>query len=257
MSCPSCGYLFQKLSVTTNSGGRFDIEHCGRCGGTWFDPYEINRIPYHEVARIAHLTVLPKKPPAELSIYKCPRCHKVLSSLTAESVPKGIKLLRCPKCHGIWATQKTLETFKTYQEETVNEYKRRNIAFPSLSVVLVPALFVIFLFFATFFTISNLDKTREERIYASEQVRNVTVTPISKTSVGLTFTTKIPLKSSISFGESTLEFVFKNISSLPSTKHGVFLTDLKPNTNYFYRITLEDEKGQSFTTETQTFNTTR
>jgi len=61
MLCPACGNILQKLSVTTKQGGRFEVDHCGRCGGTWFDPYEINRIPYHEVMALSQLTVLPKK----------------------------------------------------------------------------------------------------------------------------------------------------------------------------------------------------
>src|SRR3990167_4556091 len=117
MDCPSCGYQLQKLSVTTTSGGKFDVEHCGRCGGTWFDPYEINRIPYHEVVRLAHLTVLPKKPFVPHRDLFCPRCHKKLDSFHSEAMPRGLRMLRCPKDGGIWATQKTLETFKTYQEE--------------------------------------------------------------------------------------------------------------------------------------------
>src|SRR3989338_2140713 len=123
MFCPSCGHTLQKLSVSTNSGGKYEVDHCGRCGGTWFDAYEINRIPFHEVAHLAKLTVLPHTPPPGFSQNKCPRCHEVLHSFQPESVPRGVRFLRCHKCHGLLATQKALENFKTKQDETIKEYK--------------------------------------------------------------------------------------------------------------------------------------
>src|SRR3989344_6079025 len=113
MFCPSCAYTLQKLEVHTDSGGKFEVDHCGRCGGTWFDPYEINRIPYHEVTQLAQLTVLPKRTEnVSINTQLCPHCHTKLVRFTVESIPSGVKLLRCPKDRGIWATQRDLTEFK-------------------------------------------------------------------------------------------------------------------------------------------------
>lgn len=253
MFCPSCGNLLQALEVTTNSGGKFAVDHCGHCGGTWFDPYEINRIPYHEVTRLAHLTVLPKKPAAQTAKPLCPHCHKVLSSFQCDIVPHGVRLLRCTSCHGIWAAQKVLEEFKKQQEKTVAEYKTSKVAFPSLSVVFIPALFIVLLFLSTFMTVTSLREAREGRIKAAELISQLQVTPISSTSVSLTFQTKLPVKSKIAFGPSTLEMTTRIISSQPTTDHRLLTTNLVPNTVYLYRITLEDENGRSFTTSIYSF----
>lgn len=255
MFCPTCGYLLQKLAVTTDSGGKFEIDHCGRCGGTWFDPYEINRIPYHEVVKLAHLTVLPKAHLGEFPTHKCPRCYKTLSPYQSESTPRGVRFFRCSNCHGIFAMQKALEEFKKHQEEKITEYKTKNVAFPSLSAVFLPALFILLLFVTTFVTVSHLQETKEERIKAAEIISSIQTIPISPTSVSVILQTKVPVKSKISYGLSTLQMTTYTISGAPTTFHQILLTDLVKNTAYFYQITLEDEFGKSFTTDVRIFVT--
>ncbi len=255
MFCPSCNYLLQKLSVTTSSGGKFDIDHCGRCGGTWFDPYEINRIPYHEIVNLAKLTVLPKHQLYTTNTHLCPHCRIELSRYRGESVPARVTLLRCDKCHGVWATQKALEAFKGKQEETVKEYKMSKVAFPALSVVFVPALFVALLFFATFVTTLTLQNAKDQRIQATQMMTKLQVKPISPSIVSITFQTKTPVISIISYGKSTLQMKEKYISATLSSSHQLLLTDLEPDTVYFYQITLRDETDRKFSTEMKYFQT--
>lgn len=252
MFCPSCGNLLQQLDVTTNSGGRFSVDHCGFCGGTWFDAYEVNRIPYHEVARLAHLTVLPQKPNSPAAGHLCPRCHKTITPVQSESVPHGVRFLRCPACHGIWATHKALEEFKKNQEETITEYKTKQVAFPSLSVVFVPALFALLLFF-TFLTVTNLQKAKDERTKAAEAISNIGILFVSPTKSTLTFTSIEAYRSSLSLGPSQLEMVTKSVSSTPSTLHKILLSNLSPGQTYFYRIILTDENGQQISGELSFF----
>src|SRR4030042_4721631 len=108
MFCPSCNCLLQKISVTTNSGEKFEVDHCGRRGSSWFDPYEINRIPYHEVVRLAKITVLPKNPTKRNKHFACPRCHKKMQSFPSKTSPLGVSLIRCPICHGVFALPRNL-----------------------------------------------------------------------------------------------------------------------------------------------------
>ena len=150
MYCPVCEYDLQKLTVTTTSGGIFDVDHCGRCGGTWFDPYEINRIPYHEVVRLAAVTVLPKKHVAAPKVLHCPRDHRVMKNYYGQAVPAGVRLFWCKKCLGIWASQKALVDFKMHQEGSIMEYKEGERAFPALSVVFIPAMLTSILFLLRF-----------------------------------------------------------------------------------------------------------
>lgn len=257
MNCPSCGNILQKLSVTTGAGGKFDVDHCGRCGGTWFDPYEINRIPYHEVTRLAKITVLPRLAQTNNKDhkYKCPRCRKDLVASHYDSVPKGVRMLRCPQCAGIWATQKALEEFKAHQEETIKEYKVGKTAFPALSVVFVPAVFTLLLFVITFSTVASLEQSKESRIKAESSVSALTTFPLSSSSESIAFRTKTPVSSSVAYGVDLLSMKTLTVSRQPSTNHHILLAGLKPQTLYIFTITLSDPSGRTFTTGENTFVT--
>lgn len=255
MHCPSCGYILQKLAVTTNSGGRFDIDHCGRCGGTWFDPFEINRIPYHEVTQIAYLTVLPKIPIGKSDKLICPRCHKILVHSHYESVPQGLRMLRCIKCGGIWATQKALEVFSKHEETVTLEQESADSAFPSLSVIFAPAIFTLLFFVSTFMSLDKLQDSRDTRIRAQQEISQPQFIQLSPTSVGVYFQTKSPFTSSISYGASSLELTVSTLSTKPSGTHRAILTGLKPYTTYFYRFTLEDEKENIIKSDLKSFQT--
>lgn len=254
MLCPSCGYTLQKLSVTTSSGGKFDVDHCGRCGGTWFDPYEINRIPYHEVVRLANLTVLPKTPLSDSSsFHRCPRCHKPLEHFSSESMPNGIRFLRCLKCHGIWATQKTLEIFKKQQEETIQEYKSEHIVFPALSVVFVPAITFMFILLATVATIANLNYQKTNQINAETLVQSLQIVPLSPSSVSITFASSGLYISSITLGTSVFDQTTFQIAATPSASHKIYLENLSSGATYTYHLTLMTIEGDKLTTSQQSF----
>lgn len=256
MVCPSCNNTLQKLSVTTNSSGRFDVDHCGRCGGTWFDPYEINRIPYHEVARLASVTVIPKTPISREDILHCPRDHKQLTNFMGESVPAGVALHRCSKCLGIWATQKALVEFKKHQEEVVTEYKISRKPFPALSMVFAPAVALALLLITTAVILLNLSNIQNNRSQATEMVKNINVQNISSTSLLVTFQTKSRVKSFISYGQTPLDLRSQTISQEFNTTHYTLLTNLKPSTTYQYQLTLNDVKN-SYTTPVNYFTTSQ
>ncbi len=254
MTCPSCNNTLQKLSVTTNNSGRFDVDHCGRCGGTWFDPYEINRIPYHEVARLASVTVIPKTPISRKNTLHCPRDHKILNHFRGESVPSGVELHRCLKCLGIWATQKALEEFKKHQEEIVTEYKISDKPFPALSMVFAPAVAILLLLISTAVTLLNFSKIRDDRSHAEAMVKNIHVQNTSSSSVLITFQTVSPVKSYISYGETPLDFRSQTISQEFNTIHYTLLNHLVPSTTYQYQLTFNDAKN-SYTTPVAYFMT--
>lgn len=255
MLCPSCNYTLQKFSVTTNEGGRFDVDHCGRCGGTWFDPYEINRIPFHEIVRLSGETVLPKKITKSKPTYLCPRCFQKLKRFTGETMPRGVRLLRCNNCHGIWATQKDLEEYKTHQIKTIDEYKTTGRAFPSLSMIFVPIATFLFLLLSTFVTFISTQEAKENRIRASYLIENLSFSEILPGTVTISFQTKNPLTADISYGTSIFELQHESISQRPSAVHSVILTNLKPQSTYIYTITLTDLERRSYTTPEKTFST--
>lgn len=255
MICPSCSYILQKFSVTTNEGGRFYVDHCGRCGGTWFDPYEINRIPFHEVVRLAKETVLAQNQRKFKGSNLCPRCHKKLTRLEGESMPKGVILTQCGICHGIWASQKALEEFKKHQNQTVEEYKVRKRAFPALSMIFVPILTILLLLLSTFATFISTQEAKENRIRASYLIENLSVSQIVPATVTVSFQTKMAVTSQITYGISSFEMKTEIISEKPTAIHAVVLRNLETSSIYIYTITLTDVAGRSFITSEKSFST--
>lgn len=148
MVCPSCNHPLQEKIVKTDTG-KFTVEHCTNCGGTWFDAYEINRISEGEAGRIA--AVGGKKAPIHRQeTMRCPKDHEYLAGYHHASIPHDIPLFSCPACHGIFALREALLSFKKQQTTTIASFKEPGRIFPALSVVFVPAFSLALLFAATF-----------------------------------------------------------------------------------------------------------
>lgn len=255
MFCPTCGTQLNKIPVETNQGGRFEVDHCPACGGTWFDPYEINRIPLHEVMTLVDHTVGGKNHAVRLKKQLCPNDHLELFPFKGEAVPIGVKLLWCKRCLGIWATQKDLLEFKHHQEETISAYDIGNKFFPTLRTVFIPVITFVFLLAATASTILTLQESQEQRTFAKSQISNLQTDLRSSQSLFMHFNTSLPVSSSIIYGQSSLEMTEAVISSMPTTSHGLLLPNLKPGTDYLYRLKLTDSLGRSFTSDLYSFST--
>lgn len=244
MHCPLCHNILQQLEVVTNHGKKFSVDHCGRCGGTWFDPYEIHRIPFHEVVRLAHITVLPKTPRIFQDNLFCPVCHKALEPLQVNGKPVGTQLMKCHRCGGIWATQKELEKmadFSAKGQKTQEKLQSDNL-YQSLSVLFLPALLTFILLYGTFVTISSMQQSKDIRVSAISLISEITIRTLDSSAIHITFATSKPLFSSISFGTSLWEMETLPIAQTPSTAHSQIIYGLKPNTTYIYRLELKDEQ---------------
>lgn len=255
MYCPNCGHQLQKVPVSTSQGGRFEVDHCSFCGGTWFDPYEINRIPFHEVISLANLTALPKKQIRKLKKPRCPLDNHTLEPFSGDAVPRNVKLLWCKKCLGIWASQKDLWEFKKHQDETVSAYDTAEKFFPTLSSVVIPFVTFLFLLVTTFTTIVSLQQVKEERIYAESQITMLQTEKLTPSSVVITFNTQTPATSVLYYGPSSLELTGVSIVKPSSINHSFILEDLKPETDYVYKIKLTDTQGRTYTSDLKIFTT--
>lgn len=253
MFCPTCGNPLQTLSVTTMAGGKFDVDHCGRCGGTWFDPFEINRIPFHEVTRLAKLTVLPHKLPSILPTDLCPHDHEKLIPADFDVSPVKVTMKKCPGCKGIWASQRQLEELVSEEEEYKAGYKSNTSIFPSLSVGFLPALFFFLFLATTFLTIQSVNESKTSAVRAENMISNLSIRPYAQNTSFITFRTSSPVKADITYGLNRFEFKTIPVSGDFRTVHAVILYDLKAGNSYLYRINLETEDGKRISTSLQEF----
>jgi len=243
MTCPLCSYTLHPQTVAGNDGSKIKIEHCGQCGGTWFDPFETIGVHYHEIVRIAGDTVNPKKPSFSSHMQECPRCSIALSRMQSDTVPAGVSFFRCSKCRGIWATQRQLQPAFTH---TPHDPTQAPEAHP-WSVAFIPTIAMMLLAVTTIFTAGNIHQAQESRTRAAAQVDAFSVTYPSTTSALIGFKTNVLMTSTITIYGDNGYALTQPISPTATLYHSTFLTDLKLKTIYSYEIEVTDAEGKTQT----------
>ena len=126
--CPVClGVTMETIRIGTDAP--LEVDHCGRCGGVWFDNGEVDRLRKHPSAalwaRIARQQAEPVTPchnchaPLSREVEKCEACgSKNLIDcpvcdrlMLRQQVPGiGIHVDACRTCRGVWFDHSELDT---------------------------------------------------------------------------------------------------------------------------------------------------
>lgn len=258
MTCPSCNQSLYSLNSESTIGTRISLDHCGNCGGTWFDPNELFSLPHYEVVRLAKMTVS-NRSLSNLHFSKdellCPRDRAHLITLDTDTTPKDLRFFECPRCHGIWGTAQALSHFAQSVEKNSQTDSDHEKIFPDTTISLAPLLALTLLFFATFVTLYSFKKTQENRTQAQTLITSISTIPIGSTTILLSLRTSVAVTSEISYGTSRLTMINQIIDTKPGTIHQITLNKLSPNTPYIYTLTLTDALGNSYTTPVYVFRT--
>ena len=107
MNCPKCaGKDLEHLSVDVKNpdGGdaKIDLDRCGGCGGTWFDPGEIEQYlksRQSDAPSVGLASIFGQANDSKAG--NCPRCSVALKR-TASAANATISVDRCEKCNGVW-----------------------------------------------------------------------------------------------------------------------------------------------------------
>ncbi|HXX94532.1 MAG TPA: zf-TFIIB domain-containing protein [Planctomycetota bacterium] len=115
--CPACS----EHLVTFELEG-VEIDRCVRCGGTWLDAGEFERLAGTEAGKGRIAEALYQTRGDRHGKRRCLRCPKRLEIIRVH----GIELDRCPRGHGLWFDKSELETlldsFKEGHEATVARF---------------------------------------------------------------------------------------------------------------------------------------
>ncbi len=110
--CPSCGARLKPLKAKTAYGLPLMLDQCERCGGIWFDKYELSAVgPGFHLEKLINVENFKKPSPYHKGPLVCPRCGVKLKAVRDPGLPKSIVLEHCPLCAGTWLN---LEEVKTY-----------------------------------------------------------------------------------------------------------------------------------------------
>ena len=101
MKCPACGN-----DLTPYPAGPITVDVCAtRCGGIWFDAFELPRV--EEMRKPESAGLLKLAPHGELPAdpggkRTCPRCEGVVMMRHYFSAQRKIVVDECPGCGGFW-----------------------------------------------------------------------------------------------------------------------------------------------------------
>lgn len=259
MLCPSCNHPLYPIPAETAMGIRFTLSRCGNCSGVWFDPLEIESVPYHEVVRLAKMTVV-RRSSSHVTGFSdkpllCPVDNHDLNPLHREATPHTLQMMQCSKCKGVWASFKTLTSFVENLEEKGKPAPGDEVIFPLSSSSVGPFLVAAFLCLSTLITLIVLRNNQEQRAYATQLMVGITDISISPTTQFISFQTRVPVTAQISYGTTRLGMITKPVDTKPATIHQITLNNLLSNTGYIYTLTLTDASGNSYTTPVYVFRT--
>lgn len=255
LKCPRCFHSLTPLTIKTNENGKIDIDHCYFCGGVWLDHFEINRIP-------GNLPQLKVKSLSDDEISKiksqflCPRDNSKLKSIRADSIPSNVEVLTCEKCSGNFLTSKALKRLKKAQKIKLNYFKTWNIPLPQLSAVMIPAIVLFAVTAGIFITVKYTKDQQEVRIKAKELIGEPTITVDADNSVLITFSTSIPVTSSISYRQITdKEEHIIPVSTAKASNHFILIRNLPSAKTYILKILIHDSDNQVITSNAYSFIT--
>lgn len=251
MTCPQCQQPLSHLDIENTSGDPKIVEECLNCGGHFLESYLINFISPETARNID--SVLPKDPHAQLNNPICHKCGQIMFSIRdGESVPQTVTVFNCPNNHGDFFPKGQLYLFKKAQQAKINYHKIWGIPLKTVFSVVIP-IFVIFSVVTILPSVmTEMNKSRENRIKATEILTPPLITSLSDTHLLLSFSTYKKVTSSIQFTSGQNKTY--EISTTPDTNHLVSLDDLLPSTTYKYILIL-DPNGQKITTSEYTFST--
>lgn len=243
MNCPECDIQLKTIDFNSkNKAYKFNIAYCSSCGGFWLDSFTVNNLTVEDVRMFDNL--IKNRRQTTKNLLLCPRCQLALKSLEGESIPRQIAILSCDQCGGRWFPAGELLKFKQAQSAKLNYLKTWNIPLKSTFSVLLPLAF-IFLFglslpiFYTFFKNYKLLKPRQ--IAPQQFFQQPESNLQSATEIEISFTTEKEAITFIEYGLSKNDLKKEYISTKPTTKHTIILSNLIPNREYYYRLGAEYE----------------
>lgn len=255
MFCPNCNHSLTPLKITTEAGGKIEVDHCYFCGGVWFDRFELNRLPLKEAFSLSRMATKEEIKRAKGSNL-CPRDKKPLKEFVGQNIPPGTTVMSCTGCGGSFVNQSDLFTLKKAQKLKIDFFKAWKIPMPALSTVLLPVLLLFAVSFGTFLTVRTVREKQELRIKAKEMIGTPTIIVSPNNSVFISFSTSVPAFSLIVYQVSDeKEPVTVPVATEKTRQHSVTLYNLKAKTTYNFKIYVEEIPGQILSSTNYSFTT--
>ena len=120
LTCPECGNTLKEVYVEANYGRALLLDQCHRCGGIWFDTWELYYLNDAEAKRLdaVDMNIFLADNPAQKGSGLCPRCNNIsLESFQDPNLPSDSRIDRCPRCNGLWLNKGELVKYAEHKSK--------------------------------------------------------------------------------------------------------------------------------------------
>ena len=119
MVCPNDKADMHQVKVQSHYGQPIILEQCNKCGGLWFDKFELHRIKLGESEKIEILDSISLWIPSNIQNPElvCPKDQAKLVRFNDPYFPRGIIVERCPICDGFWLNRGEFSKYQQIRQE--------------------------------------------------------------------------------------------------------------------------------------------
>ena len=116
--CPNDdGYLHQ-VAAHTRLGAAVLVDQCDRCGGIWFDRFELFQLDEKDAAGLDPVDEQSLRDPQGAHEQPlCPKCSQPLTTFHDANIPISIQMLYCGACEGFWLNHGALTGYAGFREQ--------------------------------------------------------------------------------------------------------------------------------------------
>ncbi|MFC1910349.1 zf-TFIIB domain-containing protein [Chloroflexota bacterium] len=132
MICPNENVEMQQVKVESHYGQTVILDQCPKCGGIWFDHFELYSVKQGQAEKIESFNVDTLRTSSQIgnSEFLCPRDSGKLIHFSDPFFPKDIIIASCPVCNGFWLNRGEFIKYQNYRQslkkprETTDEDKK-------------------------------------------------------------------------------------------------------------------------------------
>lgn len=118
LKCPECGDGLKEVYAEANYGRVLLLEQCQRCGGVWFDRWELYFLEESSARSLGAFDIksFMAENPDTVGTGQCPKCSVKLVEFKDPGLPKDCAIERCTGCGGLWLNRGELHKYADHKE---------------------------------------------------------------------------------------------------------------------------------------------
>ena len=137
--CPECGNGLKQVYAEANYGRVLLLDQCDKCGGIWFDSWELYYLKDAEAKRLDSIDTnkLFGAISSQNGTGLCPRCSSAtLEPFQDPNLPADSKIQKCPACNGLWMNRGELIKYENHKAKVRSRFEPVTVSTKGAEAVL-------------------------------------------------------------------------------------------------------------------------